>query len=238
MIGLEQGRPTFGFRFDHETGELRPAEIVSFDNNGQLVASFGQAFQSDAIIQPSSLKSLLPSCHSRNAAAPIVFGAPSTELNPQPSRPIDTNFMFVADGASSESLSLGAQAFVAEFWIAPTEQEFTNEGLNATYPPTPILARGWFQLWQTAQSEWVLQAETAQIRVEDPVLYFRVAYTPGCGATIRIGQQETLLPAPEGDSFTLQLGRGFLDRYWNGEIVGNVTLIAEDEAVSSSAGEW
>ena len=238
MIGLEQGRPTFGFRFDHETGELRPAEIVSFDNNGQLVASFGQAFQSDAIIQPSSLKSLLPSCHSRNAAAPIVFGAPSTELNPQPSRPIDTNFMFVADGASSESLSLGAQAFVAEFWIAPTEQEFTNEGLNATYPPTPILARGWFQLWQTAQSEWVLQAETAQIRVEYPVLYFRVAYTPGCGATIRIGQQETLLPAPEGDSFTLQLGRGFLDRYWNGEIVGNVTLIAEDEAVSSSAGEW
>lgn len=238
MKGLEQGRPTFGFRFDHETGELRPAEVVSFDDNGQLVAGFGQAFRSEAIIQPSRTESLLPSCPSRNVTAPIIFGRPSTELNPQPNRPNDTNFLFVADGNSSESLFFGAQAFVAEFWIDSAEQEFASEGLNATSPPTPILARGWFQLWQTAQSEWVLQAETAQIRVEDPVLYFRVAYAPNCGATIRIGQQETLLQAPERDSFTLQLGRGFLDRYWNGEIVGNVTIITEDVAAGSSAGEW
>lgn len=214
MIGLEMGRPTFGYRFDEAAGVLRPAAVMAGDGSRALRAEHGGVFlpvlelstASGMLCGPSELGEVAL------AAPPIVLGA-----LPAPSRPGPTEFFDLPVAAAAPTVTLQAGGILeAHFHFDPAQTSYGRQEWGETYPPTPVLAQGWFQLWQVEGDYWVVASGSDTISHRGEEAEFSISFVPDCAIEVRLGTSLLRIPQTDRDVVHMTLGQGFLQRTWEG----------------------
>lgn len=225
MIGLELGRPSFGFRLDLAAGTFEPAELIVYDQGVRLSAKIGES------LTPNTHQAVspLPFCDAASNVSPIVLGTPEFDVQHLPNEEGHQGHVYYADGTEEQTLMARNSEFVGTLTFHPADTDYVRQEFSDNFPPTPILARGWFQLWQMEGDLWVFQSEQASAQLRSESLSLGIAYNPGCGVNINFGGREIFLRDDGQPELSLLIGRGYLQRYWRGEIVGSGHLTLLDD---------
>lgn len=222
MIGLERNRPTYAFHYDGSRGLLVPARITASSQGRLLTAPIGEPFRE---VEPTdadrSASQWSETCQSDSASEEsnntIHLGAPMSSSAPAPS---DLEIALSLNGDERPSINLMLPAQVTrsiQMVLVPDTGELERQNFSDEYPPTPILARGWFQAWQLETELWVLQSEAGNLRYRGSTLPLRIDRAPGCGMRIQFGDSKLVIPEPDDAREILQIGRGYHDRVWRGD---------------------
>ena len=216
MVGLEAGRPTYGFRFGEDLGQLAPVSV--FASNGEVVfaAEPGEPLEVNPLMRPGIGSFCASDEASRTASenGAIVLGRlPALGWSDS------LQFTRMEDESDLHSISMDSDGpSTLEFLFVPAMTDLPRQSFGETYPPTPVFARGWFQLWQLEGDHWVVSSDSGQISHRGDQARLRLNYIPQCGLEIYLNDASLIVLNEEAETIELSLGRGFLDRRWFGDI--------------------
>lgn len=216
MIGLEMGRPTFGYRFDEVEGALHPTAVVAGDGSRALRAEPGGLFSP---VDSASMISVM-SCGAPDSVQP-ARSVPEIILGtmPTPSRIVRTEFIDLpAEGAAPSVVLQAGGVLEAHFHFEPVHTRYGRQEWGETYPPTPLLAQGWFQFVQLEGEYWVVNSGSDSIAHRGEDAQLSVFLVPGCGIEVRLGASVLQIYESDNDVVRMRLGQGFLQRNWEGRV--------------------
>lgn len=216
MVGLELGRPTFGYRFDEAAGVLLPTAVVAGDGSRALRADHGRIFSP---VHASSLGSEM-SCGPTSPDQPdpdardIILGALPPQARPGPTEFFD---LPASDAAPIIELRAGGPLEV-HLHFEPENTSYPQRAWDDTFPPTPLLARDWFQFSQLEGDYWAVSSGSNRIVHRGADAELSVSFVPGCGIQVRLGGAVMEIQQTDSDVVRMTLGQGFRQRTWDGRV--------------------
>ncbi|MGD2132465.1 MAG: hypothetical protein PVI23_06695, partial [Maricaulaceae bacterium] len=230
MIGLEADRPTYSYRLDADL-TLQPVGVtiaINDDDNSIYAAGYGESFSAHSI--DDDVLGELCALTERSMGGATLFGRLRFEQQAASAGLTNT---FTVDGSSPVRVAPAVaddSALRGRFRLVPGEVDFGDSQFGERYPPTPILWRDGFQLWNTAPGEWQLQVGDSGQASTGEELYFEFEVHPGCLSMFRMNNAGLLAFTPGAPAGEIELGRGFLDRSWRGDVFTSLNATAGAQA--------
>lgn len=217
MVGLERYRPTFSYQFNAAKGKLEPRDLIVLRDGFELVeAKHGGLFQ-----PACSLVTFLNEFHSqlKYDSPPLVLGSLNHEKIPTIYGEEQEILTVFGNGKNIKPEPNPSGRVSGEFWLIPGQQTFGEKKFGDDYPPTPLLWREHFQLWQLDRNRWVLKSGNMSLRADTEDVYFRFEIWPNSARLFQLNNLVRLSFESKSANGDIIVGKGYLNRKWRGKVI-------------------
>lgn len=225
MMGLEYSRPTLGYRLQNN-GEFVHLDYLIFNTDRRLeYFSFGDAPSIDVSTPDAACNDLTGS---DMAFFSVPFPYSKSEMG---QRKKESRTMVFAQNSISLDVREEIKGFHLKMRLLADTNIYNGGGPSSTMPPMPFLWRPFFiqqfQVNRYGVGGTLLQTVEASGRLD-----VEIRSEIGCFAEFTVNGNRWYEWGPINLGKEILFGKGYLDRYWNGQI--EVSSLA----IQTASGEW